>query len=129
MARVRSLIKYANIADRLRSTLLIGLLLTAAFLAVTILPPLIKILSSGFCRSAAHIHTLSHVPGLSGHHRQYDLAGRAGGDSGTALGFLFAFVEVRVAVPGNASCAGWRCCPSLARPCRRRRYHLFGAAA
>lgn len=102
---IRSLLKhqirqYRRIAsDRV---LLIGLVLTAAFLAITILWPLIKILSSGFSAEALPTFTRYLTsPVYLGVIANTILLGLLVGVLGTALGFLFAFVEVRVAVPGK----------------------------
>lgn len=81
-------------------TLLVGLLVTALFLAVAILLPLIKILGtalsaealpifSRYFTSPVYLRTIINTIEL----------GVLVGLFGTALGFLFAFVQVRVDVP------------------------------
>jgi iron(III) transport system permease protein len=83
-------------------TLLAGLLLVTLFLAAAIVWPLVKILGSGF--SAQALPILSEYFTLPAYQRTLVNTLELGvsvGLLGTALGFLFAFVQVCVDVPGK----------------------------
>ena len=80
--------------------LIIGLLILALFLAITILYPLIKILGTAFSEKAlpffAHYFTSSVYLGIIWNTIKL---GVVVGILGTGLGFLFAYVQVRTNVP------------------------------
>lgn len=96
----RSLHEYRRLASDW--TLLIGLTVVILFLAVSILLPLAKMLGTGLSGEAMHLYTKYFSSAVYQRIMVNTVElGAMVGLLGTALGFLFAYVQVRLDVPGK----------------------------